>query len=177
MTVPGQIGSMRSEWVGKMRRVNVRFPFVVALCGLLAIGSGCATLKKAGVAYPSASVRTMDVGQLGLTSLTLNFDIDVKNPYTVALPVVGLDFALSSGGSQFLSGKVDTPYTIAAGAVETLKVPIKVPYREMYDLISGVEGGKTIPYKADFGLSVDAPVIGSVTLPLDAEGELSVPKL
>ncbi len=141
----------------------------------LALVAGCAALKSA-VSYPDASVADVRVDNVGLTALTLAFDIDVANPYTVTLPVLGLDFQLSSAGTEFLSGALDQNESIPAGESRRMAVPIRIPYQEIYSVISGVKKGSDVPYKADFGLHVDAPVLGRITIPLDAEGEIPIPQ-
>ncbi|MCA9754891.1 MAG: LEA type 2 family protein [Candidatus Eisenbacteria bacterium] len=148
--------------------------------GLLALSlvvlAGCAALQKS-VTYPKASVQSVDVQDIGFTALTLAFDVAVTNPYSVNLPVLGLDFALNSSGTQFLSGAVDVQEIIPAGETRSLGVPIRVPYKELYDVITGIEAGSKVPYEADMELHVDAPLLGRIGVPLDAKGEISIPRL
>ena len=147
---------------------------LVGVC--VALTAGCAALQKA-VAYPRASVAGVEVQDVGLTALTLAFDVSVTNPYSVVLPVLGLDFALQSSGTEFLSGAVDVDTAIPPGETRSLAVPIRVPYREIYDVLSGIQAGSKLPYEADMELQVDAPILGRIGLPLDARGEISIPRL
>lgn len=137
---------------------------------------GCAGLKGASL-YPRASVAGVEVEDIGLTALTLAFDVSVTNPYTVMLPVLGVDFALQSSGTEFLAGAVDVTESIPAGATRSLAVPVRVPYREIFTVLSGVQAGSRLPYQADLELHVDAPILGRIGLPLDASGEINIPRL
>lgn len=149
----------------------------IALVGVvLTAFTGCAALQQAAV-YPRASVAGVEVQDIGFTALTLAFDVSVTNPYTVTLPILGLDFALQSSGTQFLSGAVDVSSSIPAGETRSVAVPIRVPYREIYDVISGIQAGSKLPYQADMELHVDAPFLGKIGLPLEAKGEISIPRL
>ena len=85
--------------------------------------------------------------------------------------------ALNSSGTQFLSGAVDVQEIIPAGETRSLGVPIRVPYKELYDVITGIEAGSKVPYEADMELHVDAPLLGRIGVPLDAKGEISIPRL
>ncbi len=101
----------------------------------------------------------------------------MENPYSVGLPVAGLDFALSTQGRRFLEGRADIEQTIAANGMGTVEVPVRVPFVEIYEVVSGLELGATIPYDADLGLSVDTPILGTVRLPMNARGEIKLPGL
>ena len=46
---------------------------------------------------------------------------------------------------------------------------------DMLKALKGIRPGSKIPYKADLGLSVDAPVLGLIRLPLEKEGEIILP--
>ena len=67
-----------------------------------------------GDAQPQARVTRVDLRDLSLDGLTLRFDIEVENPYGVALPLLGLDYALASRGTRFLSGNAETEGSVPA---------------------------------------------------------------
>jgi hypothetical protein len=47
----------------------------------------------------------------------------------------------------------------------------------MLSALRGVRPGSKIPYNAELGLSVDAPGLGPIRLPLKKEGELVLPTI
>jgi LEA14-like dessication related protein len=157
------------------RRTARTLPVPCGAAALLLL-AGCAALGKA-VPYPSARVKDVGVEGVSLTGLILRFDVEVKNPYSVGLPMVGLDYVLSTEGKKFLSGTLGLDQTIPAGEKRVVAMPVKVPFVEVYEVASGVEAGGTVPYKADMDLKVDAPVVGTVKVPLDASGEIKVPSV
>jgi LEA14-like dessication related protein len=141
---------------------------VVALALLLAGAAGCST-------KPSASITGMKVQGISLTDATMLFDVKVDNPYMLPLPLGNLDYALASQGQQFLTGNSDVQGTIPAGASKTLPIPIKINYLKLISAVKGAKPGAVIPYTADLGLSVKAPVMGPLRVPMSKEGKLTIP--
>ncbi len=63
---------------------------------------GCSMMEK-----PSVKVANVSMGDTSLKATTIIFDMEVTNPYGVPLPLTGADYALSTGGQQFVNGKAD----------------------------------------------------------------------
>ena len=141
---------------------------VITLALLLAVTTGCGT-------KPSASITGMKVQGISLTDATMLFDVKVDNPYMLPLPLGNLDYALASGGQQFLTGNADVQGTIPAGASKTLPIPIKINYLKLIGAVKGAKPGAVIPYTADLGLSVKAPIMGPLRVPMSKEGQLTIP--
>jgi LEA14-like dessication related protein len=159
-----------------MTRTLTRVP-LIALCLLALTLPACQQMKDllAAADKPTAKVTGVGFDSLSLSDVGLTFDVEVANPYTVPLPLVNLDYALSSGGGKFLDGKADVQGTIPAKGSKTIKVPAKVNFASLMSVVKGVRPGQVVPYTAELGLSVDAPAVGKMTLPLKKEGELPVP--
>lgn len=143
-----------------------------ALTGMvLVIGcAGCSLVQK-----PSAQITGASVQGVGLTESTLVFDVKIDNPYSTALPLTNLDYALSSQGQPFLSGKADVRGTVPAGGSKVIGVPVRINYLDVVKAVKGARPGAAIAYKAELGLSVDVPLLGNTRLPLSREGELTIP--
>jgi hypothetical protein len=56
-------------------------------------------------------------------------------------------------------------------------LPVKAPYLDVWRAFSDIRPGSIIPYQAQAGLSVDAPAVGRLRLPMTKKGELQIPKL
>ena len=65
---------------------------------------------------------------------TIKFSLGVDNPYSVSLPVGGLDFALSIEDHEFLEGRADLDRVIPAHETGHLSVPVRVPFIKIYEL-------------------------------------------
>ena len=90
---------------------TVRESLVVSILVLLVCACGCDMLQK-----PSAEIAGMKVQNVSLTEATMLFDVKVGNPYSVPLPLGNLDYALSSQGQEFVSGKADVQGTVPANS-------------------------------------------------------------
>ena len=135
--------------------------------------AGCSALDM--LAKPSAHITGVKFGDIGLKAATLVFDVDVSNPYSVVLPLMNIDYGLASGATPFLSGKADLQGTVPARGSKTVSLPVQIAYAGLLDVLKGVRPGAVVPYTAEMGLSVNAPVAGVLRLPLKKEGKLPVP--
>lgn len=147
--------------------------FVAAIVAL----SGCQAVQNtlAGMDKPTARVTGVQFADLSLQSIGLVFDVEVQNPYSVGLPLLGMDVALSSKGQQFLSGASEVSGVVPAKGLRTIPVRTSVTFAGLLGVLKAVKPGALVPYVADLTLSVDAPAVGKLALPLSKEGELPIP--
>jgi LEA14-like dessication related protein len=137
---------------------------------------GCETMNQVlNLQKPTARMTGLKFQDVKLDSATLLFDVEVDNPYSMALPLLNLDYDLSSGAEPFLTGSADLQTTVPAKSKKTVSLPAKINYLDILKALKGIRPGSKIPYKADLGLSVDAPALGLIRLPLKKEGEVALP--
>ena len=138
--------------------------------------TSCETMQEAlKLQKPTARMTGLKFENVKLDSATLLFDVEVDNPYPVALPLMNLDYGLSSGAEPFLTGNAELQTTVPAKSKKTVSLPANINYLDMLKALKGIRPGSKIPYKADLGLSVDAPALGLMRLPLKKEGEIVLP--
>ncbi|MCY2951559.1 MAG: LEA type 2 family protein [Planctomycetota bacterium] len=150
-----------------------------AVAAMVAGLSGCATMDSLlqGIQKPSAKIVGARLSELRMDSVVLGFDVEVSNPYAVALPLTNVEYSLASGGAAFLTGKAETQGTVPAKATKVFTVPAKVDFAGLLSSVNGITPGAVVPYQAKVTLSADAPGVGVITLPLSKTGELPVPAL
>ncbi|MEO8006004.1 MAG: LEA type 2 family protein [Betaproteobacteria bacterium] len=158
----------------------MRIPAIRRFAALLLIGAlvaGCQSMQDmiGNAPKPSAHVVGVSIRGLSLQSIVLLFDIEVENPYAVALPLADLGYALTSNGKNFLEGSLKPTGTIPAHGKQVLQVPATVQFSSMASVLKGVKPGAVVPYTANFKIGVDTPVVGHVDVPLSKSGELPVP--
>ena len=74
----------------------------------MTIGFGCTTLQEVlKIRKPSASLQGIKFENITLDSAQILFDVEVENPYPVAIPLVNVDYNLTSNAKPFLSGKAN----------------------------------------------------------------------
>jgi LEA14-like dessication related protein len=138
------------------------------------LGSGCATR----VQRPTASVTNMTLGEVTPQGFTMNFEVDVKNPNPMALPVADVDYKLRLVGRDFLDGKADPDASIPARGSMPVVLPVRVTFENLLAISDGVRrSGGDVPFELDAGLEfgggmpflskpVRVPVRYSGTLPV-----------
>ena len=148
----------------------------IALVGAVLI-AGCQSMQDvlSNAPKPGAHVIGASIRGLSLQNIVLLFDIEIENPYAVALPLADLGYALTSNGKNFLEGSLKPTGTIPAHGKQVLQVPATVQFSSLASVLKGVKPGSVVPYTANFKIGVDTPVVGHVDLPLSKSGELPVP--
>lgn len=58
-----------------------------------------------------------------------------------------------------------------------LSVPMKVPHNILMTLVKDIGADWDIDYEVEIGLTIDLPVIGNFTIPLNKKGEIKLPSL
>lgn len=157
---------------------RLKFGMVLTLLALstLAVG-GCATISEAleNIERPSVEVESARLTGLGLDHANIEFDLAVRNPYSVALPVLALDYRLTSGDEEFLSGATENEVLIAPRSTKTVPLSVTVPFAGLLATLEQVRPGEIVPYRAALGLTVNTPAISGQMLLVEHEGDLPVP--
>ena len=164
-----------------MPLLRLIFVFFALLC-LASCASIAEPLNKLldSAPKPSAFVKNGRVSNLTADALTLTLDVEVENPYAVALPLTAMDYAFSFSGQRnvapLLKGMMDSPGSIPAKDSKVLQVPVQVGYQELLNAVKGLKPGMVAVYKADLNLLADMPPRREpLRLPISYRGEVPVP--
>lgn len=143
---------------------------------LLPLASGCAAVEK-----PTATFRGMDVADITPQGFTMNVDLDVHNPNSVALPLTDADYTLSLGGVNVVeNSKIHPDARIPANGTGSVTIPIPVSFENLLAAGKGIrQGGGKVPWGIDAGLNFETglPILGTQRVPLRHEGTLDVREL
>lgn len=153
---------------------------MLPLLGVLAwaiVAGGCSTARALldGQDLPTARLTDARLTGLHADGVLLDFEIEVRNPYSVPLPVGAVDVALSSRGTPFLTAAGVPGESIPARRTGRVRVPADVGFSEMLALLENVRPGAMVPYRADLGLNLNIPGGSLVTIPLAHEGAIPIP--
>jgi LEA14-like dessication related protein/precorrin-6B methylase 2 len=148
---------------------------VVCAAAVAIILAGCGT-KQETTDVGTPTVRSLGVKLADVTadSATLLFDVEVDNPYPDALPLRSLQYSLTSGANVFISSNPDLKTTVPAKSKQVVSLPAKINYGELLTSLDG-KPGTNLSYKAEIRLTVDAPRVGLLKIPVKSEGSLALP--
>ncbi len=150
--------------------------FLLICFSTLCVGcSGLQSIIK--VERPTAQLQGIRFDEITTQSAGLLFDIEIKNPYPVDLPLLNMTYAVDTSGNKLFEGKADIQKSIPARKKGTVTLPAKIAYLDIVNAIKSYSPGASIPYNANVGLSFDAPALGIIDIPMSKSGELAVPSL
>ncbi len=159
------------------RHLNTLLRLTAGILLIPALG-GCETIDElvnTRTLRPDATLRAVRLTNLALDRAALDFDLEVRNPYDVPLPVADIEYGLASTGRSFLSGAADIDGLIPARGTRTFTLPAEVDFAELLTALRDVRPGGVVAYTADVAATVDAPGLGPIRLPVQKSGELPVP--
>ena len=153
------------------------FVWLITGVALLSL-SGCSGLAKIlDAPKPSASLLGVTFGDISLKAATLVFDVEVENPYSTALPLTDIDYDVTSSDNRLFKGQAAIAGSIPAKGTKTVSLPATIEYSDVIRAFKDVRPGSEVPYDAQVGLSVTAPVLGLIRIPINRSGELKVPTI
>lgn len=145
---------------------------------LLMVGVGCANMEESmSLRKPTARVMGMQFRDADAYGATVVFDVQIVNHYPTELPLLRLNYAVSSRGKRFMAGQQELAVQIPVNGSQIVPLPVRIDYISTLRLLGGVRPGATIPYEAQVDLTVNTPRLGAIMLPLQSVGEVTLPLL
>lgn len=145
---------------------------------LLTVFTSCATLRDAAnVQEPDVQFSNMSIQNINFNGVTLLFDFDVTNPNRLDVSADGYNYEFFINGQSFISGTQDDRLEIGRESTTTIQVPVSMTFSNLYESFRSVISQDSVSYRMDTAVSFSVPVIGSRTVPVQAEGDLPIPKI
>ncbi|EFJ11064.1 hypothetical protein SELMODRAFT_158994 [Selaginella moellendorffii] len=133
--------------------------------------------KVAHMEKPEADLTWVSVKDVSRSSVVLESDVIITNPYDHDLPVCEISYALFSNNREIVSGKIPDPGSVKANDKTAMKIPAKVPYNVLFTIVKDVGTDWDLDYEMRVGLTVDIPILGNFTIPLSKKGSFKLPLL
>ncbi len=144
----------------------------LGLSAIVAINAGCASI---GMRPTIEDIRAR-ITSLDLQAVGLAFDVDVKNPYPVALKTPRFKYGFDVHDTPFVESGSETSVDLPAGRVGTATLPLRVRFADLWALAASLRGSREVSYRLHGAFVVDA--LGqSFELPLSHEGMFPVLRL
>jgi hypothetical protein len=124
----------------------------------------------------------MSIRDVSPSGFTMNVDVDVQNPNSVAIPLTNVDYSLALGGSRLVDGAKFKPNSssIPANGAGTVTIPVPLTFENLLAVEEAIrKGSGSVPYGLNAGLNFDTglPVLGIQRVPFGHEGTLDVKEL
>jgi LEA14-like dessication related protein len=149
--------------------------FLMLMLSMFGVGCSGLNLQK-----PTAAITGMNVKGVDANGFTMNFDVDIKNPNSVALPLAAADYKLGLAGANVINGKAKPEGSIPPNGSKSVTLPVTLSYENLLAAEQGiVKSGGDVPYTLDGGLSLDtgSPLMGSLRVPLQYKGTLPLKEI
>lgn len=131
---------------------------------------GCA------IKEPTAKIRSVQVEDITLKKVKLNFTVHIKNPNDVRIKVKKLSYSLSAFGKRLVRDTTDKAIEIPPKEKVFFDLPVTVRYSKLVSAgISTIKKGK-LEYSLNATITLDTPV-GDISLPLQKSGTVKIKQL
>ena len=140
----------------------MRLAFLVLL-------SGCSMFMHS-IETPKATVRDVSVSSAGFTGISGDLRLDVMNPNGFGVPLSGIDWQLSIGGTRAVTGSTHLSQEIPAKGVAPIDTSLTISAGDAINVASVLAGGArdyTITAQLHFSTTVgpiDVEIAHSGTL-------------
>ena len=152
----------------------MRYPTYCVLFAVIWL-FGCRTTPD--VPYPikpTGQLLDLKVQEAKLDYVILQWDIEIFNPTSKPLSLVGLKYSLTSGGNTFLSATRLHQTVVPSNSKEAVTLEDKIVYNRLLRALN-CEPGLTIPYRVRSWVLAKTPRKRSMELSLTRQGQLALP--
>jgi len=158
----------------RLTRIILITMLIVSLGLLLS----CAALQEfANVQKPQLSVANVRLTGISFEDIQLAFDVDIDNPNALSASLAGFDYDFFLGGASFVKGQQDKQLTIESMGKSTVEIPVKLNFKEVYNMFNSLKNQDSTQYKINTGFTFNLPILGDTRIPLSHEGKLPLLKL
>ncbi len=143
--------------------------FALAVSTVLVCGCG-------GLQRPEIRAVRQRVQGLDLQGVNLVFDVDIHNPYPMALRVPRFDYAIDIQGTEFVKSQAPVEIDLPAGQTGTAQLPARFEYVQLWRTYRALADAAEIKYRLRGAIPIT--VLGQTyELPVAHEGKFPVLRL
>ena len=142
---------------------------------LLFLGlGGCTALQDiaGNIQKPNLSVTDMRVTDFNFDEIEITYDVTVENPNAMSVQLSSYNYDFKLNEETFLEGQQNEYMEIEASGKSTLKVPVTLNFKKVYDGIRTLANSDQAAYEFLSELTFDLPVIGDTKIPVSKKGNI-----
>ncbi len=147
---------------------NIIWPVLI---GLLALSPGCASFSRPQVRDVRVRVKAID-----LQGVSLVCDVDVFNPYPVALATPEFQYGMDIAEAELFASRESAKIDLPARSVGTVNLPFRVEYLKLWQMHQNLAEAAEVNYRLHGKLLVSA-MQQSFELPVEHRGAFPVLRL
>ena len=160
------MGAICTQWGAILRLLQTGLPFVLGVWL-----AGCSLL----VTTPEVVVKDVNLLSADSSGIEIELILSVANPNSFALKLQSFDYEVTARSLPFAKGRGREVIEFAAGATTDLRLPVRVNYGDLWELLTRNPDPDTIPYQLKGSLEVATP-LGTMVLPAEHNGTLVIPQ-
>ncbi|HBG06545.1 MAG TPA: hypothetical protein DDY22_13560 [Geobacter sp.] len=133
--------------------------------------TGCTML----VQEPVVTVKDFNVVSVdgGGAGMELYLSVENTNPFDVSL--LGYSYSLKVMALPLAKGGAREEVRFPSGAATDLRIPIRISYGDLVQIMKRQPNPDAIPYQLSAGLDLETPM-GQLTVPVNRNGSYAIPK-
>ncbi|ABK98787.1 LEA type 2 family protein [Pelobacter propionicus] len=132
---------------------------------------GCSLLLK----EPDVSLTRTSIIGMDTAGADIECALAISNPNSYDLTLQGYSYDLRVMSLPLAAGRLHQPLTLPAGAKTDMRLPIRVKYADLFEIIKRRPDLDRIPYRIQASLLVTTP-LGKMDIPVDMSKTFSVPE-
>ncbi|NNF15664.1 MAG: LEA type 2 family protein [Gammaproteobacteria bacterium] len=140
---------------------------------LVTLAAGCSSLGGI-VDPPKVSLANVQLLQAGLLEQRYRLTLRVQNPNSIAVPIKGIDYAITLAGVDFASGVTPNAFSVPARGEDLVGIDISTNLlesaRQIYSVIR--QGPESLDYSVTGNIAVDMPFVNPI--PFSKSGQVSL---
>ena len=141
---------------------------------LLTIGllTSCESLTKSFLQDPEVTVLNVDVADITLSEISLNVNMNVRNPNSIPLKLDRITYQFNISGDTVTEGTMAEGLQVPALGENTLRLPLKFKFSTVSGILQGILKNS---FTKEYELKGSAQ-LGIFSIPFSKRGEVQLKK-
>jgi LEA14-like dessication related protein len=111
------------------------------LAASLALAGGCSSMQRPEIRGVRPHITGID-----LQGVNLAFDVDIHNPYPIAMRTPRFLYGIDIEGSEFIKSQAPVAIDVPAGQIGTAKLPARLEYAQLWSTYRSLASAKEVRY-------------------------------
>jgi LEA14-like dessication related protein len=124
---------------------------------------------------PQVAFKRMNVVTVDSSGIDMEFYLGIRNPNSFDFSLLGYTYDLKVMTLPLAAGGLQETLVFPAGEETDMRLPVRIKYGELIDILKRHPDPNKIPYSMDARLHMKTP-LGEMLIPVTTSGTLSIPE-